>query len=68
MDWRAWPTATTQTEFADWQRVEKFLASTVPMRRFATDEIADAAVFLCSDRANFITGAVLYVDGGQTCS
>jgi 3-oxoacyl-[acyl-carrier protein] reductase len=27
-------------------------------------EIADAVVFLCSDRANFITGQNLRVDGG----
>jgi len=39
----------------------------VPMNRFATpQEIADSAVFLCSDRANFITGVTLVVDGGQT--
>ena len=27
-------------------------------------EIADAAAYLCSDRASFITGAHLDVDGG----
>ena len=37
------------------------------MNRFATpQEIADSAVFLCSDRASFITGVTLVVDGGQT--
>ena len=37
------------------------------MNRFATpQEIADSAVFLCSDRASFITGSTLVVDGGQT--
>ena len=41
----------------------------VPLRRFGTpEEIANAAVFLCSTRASFITGAVLRVDGGQTLS
>ena len=37
------------------------------MNRFATpQEIADAAVFLCSYKASFITGTTLVVDGGQT--
>jgi len=51
----------------DKERVDKIIKSTVPMNRFATpQEIADSAVFLCSDRASFITGATLVVDGGQT--
>jgi 3-oxoacyl-[acyl-carrier protein] reductase len=51
----------------DSERVNKMIESTVPMNRFGTpDEIADAAVFLCSERASFITGSVLVVDGGQT--
>ena len=52
---------------ADPRRVDDIIESSVPMKRFGTpDEIADAAVFLCSARANFITGSVLRVDGGQT--
>jgi 3-oxoacyl-[acyl-carrier protein] reductase len=48
-------------------RVDKLIEDTVPMRRFGTpEEIADAALFLCSDRASFITGACIVVDGGQT--
>lgn len=36
-----------------------------PMGRLARpEEIADAAVFLCSERASFITGHALVVDGG----
>jgi len=51
------------------QRVEALIRSIVPMQRFGTpEEIADAALFLCSQRARFITGACLVVDGGQTVS
>jgi NAD(P)-dependent dehydrogenase (short-subunit alcohol dehydrogenase family) len=39
----------------------------IPLRRFATkDEIADLALFLSSDAAKFITGAVVVCDGGQS--
>jgi NAD(P)-dependent dehydrogenase (short-subunit alcohol dehydrogenase family) len=39
----------------------------VPLGRFATrDEIADLALFLSSDAAQFITGAIVVCDGGQT--
>lgn len=39
----------------------------VPMGRAATpDEIANAALFLLSDEASYITGAALPVDGGAT--
>lgn len=49
------------------KQVAEIIKSTVPMNRFATPhEIADSAVFLCSERASFITGATLVVDGGQT--
>lgn len=41
------------------------IASRIPLRRLATPaDIADAVAFLASDRATFITGAVLPVDGG----
>lgn len=51
----------------DKKLVKKLIKSTVPMNRFATpNEIADSAVFLCSEKASFITGASLIIDGGQT--
>jgi NAD(P)-dependent dehydrogenase (short-subunit alcohol dehydrogenase family) len=38
-----------------------------PLERFGQPaDIAAAAVFLASDRASWITGQTLYVDGGQT--
>ena len=37
----------------------------LPLNRYGTEnEIAEAIVFLCSDRASFITGQVLAADGG----
>lgn len=48
-------------------QVEQMLNTVVPLRRFGTpQDIAQAALFLCSDKASFITGADLVVDGGQT--
>jgi NAD(P)-dependent dehydrogenase (short-subunit alcohol dehydrogenase family) len=38
----------------------------VPLRRFGyKDELADLALFLCSDAAAYITGGVYYCDGGS---
>jgi 3-oxoacyl-[acyl-carrier protein] reductase len=43
----------------------RFLA-TIPMGRFSTpDDIASAAVFLCSAEASLITGVALEIDGGR---
>ena len=39
----------------------------VPMRRFGNpEEVAELAVFLASDDANFINGAIIPIDGGFT--
>ena len=47
--------------------VKELIENNVALKRFAKpEEIADAVVFLSSDRASFITGSSLIVDGGQT--
>ena len=44
----------------------KFVA-TIPLGRMSTPrDIANAALYLASDEADFITGVVLEVDGGRT--
>jgi NAD(P)-dependent dehydrogenase (short-subunit alcohol dehydrogenase family) len=46
--------------------LEEMARNRVPMKRFGTPrEIADAAVFLLSDGAGYITGDCLTVDGGE---
>jgi NAD(P)-dependent dehydrogenase (short-subunit alcohol dehydrogenase family) len=43
------------------------LIASVPMKRAGEpDEIADAIVFLASDKASFITGQIIDVNGGKT--
>ncbi|MCU4181027.1 SDR family oxidoreductase [Bosea sp. BH3] len=44
----------------------KQFTSTIPWGRFSTpQDIANAALFLCSDEADMVTGSVLAVDGGR---
>ncbi|MCP4024276.1 MAG: SDR family oxidoreductase, partial [Desulfobacteraceae bacterium] len=41
----------------------------IPLHRFGdSKEFADAVVFLCSERASYITGVNLLVDGGASHS
>jgi 3-oxoacyl-[acyl-carrier protein] reductase len=51
------------------EKVMQMIDSSVPLARFGTPkEIAELAVFLCSDSATFITGECIKADGGQTRS
>lgn len=48
--------------------VLKGMAEKVPVQRLGkTEDIANAALFLASDEAGYITGTVLSVDGGLIC-
>ena len=49
------------------RETEAMLAAQHPIGRFAkTEEVAEAVVWLLSNRASFSTGSALFVDGGQT--
>jgi NAD(P)-dependent dehydrogenase (short-subunit alcohol dehydrogenase family) len=57
-------TAMSEPTRADPRRLEAFLAR-VPMKRVGEpEELVGPVVFLCSDAASYVTGAVLPVDGG----
>jgi NAD(P)-dependent dehydrogenase (short-subunit alcohol dehydrogenase family) len=54
-----------QASMAANAQVKKMILAGQPSGRLGTpDEIAEAAVWLCSDRASFVTGHSMLVDGG----
>ena len=53
----------------DPESVETMLKENVPLNRFGRPtDVANMVVWLASDVANFVTGAVFVTDGGQTRS
>ena len=51
------------------EAVQEFIARQLPMGKFGWPEPVGATVaFLCSERANLVTGASINVDGGQSRS
>ena len=47
-------------------KVKEEMLKRIPLNRFGTsDDVASAVLFLASDRADYITGQVLVVDGGM---
>jgi len=53
-----------EREFSDRSRWQEYLKHLPQGRAAEPREIADAAVFLASDRASYISGTVLSIDGG----
>lgn len=48
------------------ETVKKTMGEQIPLKRFGkTEDIADAAAFLASDKAGYVTGQVICVDGGM---
>ena len=56
------------TAVLDTPRFQEFAKTHVPMERYGKQGELDAAiVFLASDEASYVNGAILPVDGGYTC-
>ena len=57
--------ATTYRTIAK-EGAEKRIKASVPLRDYGTKrDIADVALFLCTDNAKYITGAIIDCDGGS---
>ena len=47
--------------------IKAAIVKTIPLRRMAEPaEIAAVHAFLCSDDASYLTGQLIYADGGAT--
>ncbi|MBX6323055.1 MAG: glucose 1-dehydrogenase [Rhodospirillaceae bacterium] len=61
-------TELTEVFYRDEAWQQRMLAK-IPLGRFGElDDLAGATVFLCSDAARYITGQLLYIDGGITAA
>jgi NAD(P)-dependent dehydrogenase (short-subunit alcohol dehydrogenase family) len=61
-------TAMMRTHIGDNEEVRAEINARMRMGRMGTpDELAAAAVWMCSDQASFVNGLSMIVDGGQLC-
>jgi NAD(P)-dependent dehydrogenase (short-subunit alcohol dehydrogenase family) len=64
--WRGIHMARAQKLLGDAARWREVLSDDMPLKRAATpEEIADVVIFLASDRAGWVCGEVVNVDGGK---
>ncbi len=56
------------TAVLDTEKFQQFAKVHVPMKRYGKEgELNAGAIFLASEEASYVTGAVLPIDGGYTC-
>lgn len=56
------------SQVLDTDRFQEFAHTHVPMQRYGREgELNAGAIFLASDEASYITGAIIPIDGGYTC-